>query len=163
MVFIATFNNGSVISWRSVLFVEYRENITDLTNFMHVYYSRHKAHLFCLKNIPFSILTYVRYIQHLMVRRNYRIQQSCHCFYALLIGGDNGPYVYATNTSGSWTDGMLLTMTIDLSNNLPVLSHYTDSYIMGRYVIYVPASTNVDLCEVEVVGRCLFLQECRLI
>jgi hypothetical protein len=98
-----------------------------------------------------------------MVRRNYRIQQSCHCFYALLIGGDNGPYVYATNTSGSWTDGMLLTMTIDLSNNLPVLSHYTDSYIMGRYVIYVPASTNVDLCEVEVVGRCLFLKECRLI
>jgi len=30
---------------------------------------------------------------------------------------------------------------------------------MGRYVIYVPGSVNVDLCEVEVVGMCLFLIE----
>ena len=79
------------------------------------------------------------------------------------IGSGNGPYVYATNTSGIWTEGMLLTMTINLNNSLPVLSHYADPFIMGRYVIYVPASTNVDLCEVEVVGRCLFLSECRLI
>ena len=82
-----------------------------------------------------------------------------YCFYVLFIGGGNGPYVYATNTSGSRTDGMLLTMTIDLNNSLPILSHYADPYIMGRYVIYVPGSVNVDLCEVEVVGMCLFLIE----
>ena len=79
--------------------------------------------------------------------------------YVLFIGGGNGPYVYATNTSESWTDGMLLTMTIYLNNSLPILSHYADPYIMGRYVIYVPGSVNVDLCEVEVVGMCLFLIE----
>jgi hypothetical protein len=79
------------------------------------------------------------------------------------IGSGNGPYVYTTNTSGIWTDGMLLTMTIHLNNSLPVLSHYADPFIMGRYVIYVPVSENVYLCEVEVVGRCLFLSECRLI
>ena len=79
--------------------------------------------------------------------------------YILFIGEGNGPYVYATNISGSQTDGMLLTMTIDLNNSLPILSHYADPYIMGRYVIYVPGSVNVDLCEVEVVGMCLFLIE----
>ena len=31
-------------------------------------------------------------------------------FYVLFIGGGNGPNVYATNTSGSWTYGMLLTI-----------------------------------------------------
>ena len=72
--------------------------------------------------------------------------------YVLFIGGDNGPNVYATNTSGNWTEGMLLTMTLDLNNSLPVLSYYADPFIMGRYIIYVPRSVNVDLCEVEVVG-----------
>jgi hypothetical protein len=72
-------------------------------------------------------------------------------FYGLFIGGDNGPNVFATNTSGTRTDGMLLTMTIDLNNRLPILSHYADPYIMGRYVIYVPRTVNLDLCEVEVV------------
>ena len=46
---------------------------------------------------------------------------------------------------------MLLTMTLDLNNSLPILSHYADPYIMGRYVIYVPRTVNLDLCEVEVV------------
>ena len=73
-------------------------------------------------------------------------------FYVLFVGGDNEPTVYATNTSGSWADGMLLTMTLDLNNSLPVLSYYSDPFIMGRYIIYVPRSVNVDLCEVEVVG-----------
>jgi hypothetical protein len=73
-------------------------------------------------------------------------------FYVLFVGGDNGPTVYATNTSGSWADGMLLTMTLDLNNSLPVLSYYSDPFITGRYIIYVPRSVNVELCEVEVVG-----------
>jgi hypothetical protein len=72
-----------------------------------------------------------RNIHHLMEPLNYRIPTVVLSisFYVLFIGGDNGPTVYATNTSGSWTDGMLLTMTLDLNNSLPVLSHYADPFI----------------------------------
>ena len=57
-----------------------------------------------------------------------------------------------------WTDGISLNLTSTFIDSFPFINYIVDPVVLVRYITYVPPIVNgiayVDICEVEVVGKC---------